>query len=228
MTGWGRFYATSIGKKWTVAITGIVLIGFLVVHALGNLLAFEGGGDGPEDARLNVYARVLRFEPVVLWGIRLTLLAAAVLHVVTTIRLALENRRARTHGYAMRRHQTATWASRTMIWGGLLVLAFIVYHLLHFTTGTAHAALFRRYGAEDVYGRVVASFHNPFITAVYLGAMGVILAHLWHGAKSAPETLGLTHPRAVVWVRRGAPLFALVLVLAFVAVPVAVWLGIVE
>jgi succinate dehydrogenase / fumarate reductase cytochrome b subunit len=115
-----------------------------------------------------------------------------------------------------------------MIWGGLAVGAFVVYHLLHLTTGQAHPWLIAQYGHENVYGRVVASFQRPGIAIAYLAALFFLFFHLTHGIQSLFETLGVTHPGALTFVRRAGPLFALLIVLGFASVPLAVWAGIIK
>jgi succinate dehydrogenase / fumarate reductase cytochrome b subunit len=224
----GRFYGTSIGKKYVVAVTGLLLVFFLVAHVLGNLLAFDGRGESGGNPKLNEYGEFLRFEIVLLWIFRIGLLVAAVLHAITTVKLTLENRAARGERYAVKKNQASTLASRTMIWGGLLLLAFIVYHLLHFTVGAVHPGQFARYGAHDVYSRVVESFQNPVISLVYLAGLVFLFVHLVHGIRSVPETLGLTHPRYLQWARQGGPVVALIIAGGFASVPLAVWFGILK
>lgn len=220
--GWfGRFYGTAIGKKLVVAVTGAIMVLFLVSHMLANLFAWEG----PE--KLNGYGELLRLEPALLWGARTVLLTAVILHIVTTVQLVVANRRARSRGYAVKKSQAATWASRTMAVGGLLLAGFILYHILHFTTGTVHHAIYEQFGHGNVYARVVESFRNPFITGAYVLAMFVLCFHLWHGVKSLGETLGVSHPRYVGWFRRGGPLLAAVLFLGFISVPLGVVFGLI-
>jgi len=219
-----RFYGSAVGKKIVVALTGALLVLFLLGHSLGNLLVFEGRGETPETTKLNEYAELLRVEPAFLWGVRLVLLAAALLHVVTTVLLALQNRAARGTPYGVKKHQAAGIASRTMIYGGLLLAAFIVYHILHFTAGSVHRSLFEH---GDVFSNVVRSFRNPFIAGAYLLAQVFLFLHLKHGIKSLAETLGVSHPRYVALFRRGGPALALLLAIAFSSVPLAVLLGLV-
>jgi len=228
MSTLGRFYRSSIGQKIVVAVTGAILVLFLIGHMLGNLQVFEGRGPTVESTRLNEYGRLLRVEPAVLWTIRLALLLAAVLHVWTTIRLTLANRRARQVSYAMKKSQAATLSSRTMIWGGLLLFAFIVLHILHFTTGQVLPSQMERFGHEDVYARVVASFQNPVIALLYAAIMIVLFFHLRHGITSGLETLGVTNPRCLAMARKGGPALAALIVLGFLAVPVLLWLGVVR
>jgi succinate dehydrogenase / fumarate reductase cytochrome b subunit len=228
MSTLGRFYRSSIGQKIVVAVTGALLVLFLIGHMLGNLQVFEGRGPTPESTRLNEYGKLLRLEPGFLWAIRLGLLVIAALHVWTTIRLTLANRRARGTAYAVKRSQAATLSSRTMIWGGLLLLAFIVLHILHFTTGHVFPSQMTQFGHEDVFSRVVVSFQNPVVALLYAAAMIVIFFHLRHGISSGVETLGVTNPRYLELFRKGGPLLAALVVLGFLAVPVLLWLGVVR
>lgn len=225
MNWFGRFYGTAIGKKIVVAVTGFVMVGFLVVHMLGNLLVHEGRGPTTELTKMNEYAELLRVEPMLLWALRLILLAAVVVHVVTTIRLTAQNRRARGQGYAVKRTQAATLASRTMAAGGILIAVFVVYHILHLTLGKVHSTLFVH---GDVYDNVIRSFQNPFIMTGYLLAMVVVFFHLKHGVTSMCETLGVSHPRYLGLVKVLGPTLAAVLFLGFVSVPLAVFFGLVK
>jgi len=221
--GWLKtFYGSSIGKKITVAATGVIMVLFLIGHMMGNLLLFEGPGHGGEPARLNQYAEILRFEPLVLWIIRLVLLGTVILHVITIIQLSLENSRARNARYAVTKRQAATLSSRTMLWGGFVVAAFIVFHILHFTTGTIDSAAYEHL---KPYHNVVTSFQNPVFALIYIVAMIVIFFHLNHGIKSGFETLGVTHPRYVNLVRMGGPVLAFVIAAGFLLVPLAVLAG---
>jgi succinate dehydrogenase / fumarate reductase cytochrome b subunit len=226
MNAVARFYGTPLGKKILVAVTGAILALFLVGHVVGNLLVFEGGGHDGEPARIDSYAEFLRFDPLLLWALRVVLLTAVVLHAVTVIQLYFENRAARgSTRYAVQKRQRSTLASRTMIVGGIVLAGFVVYHILHFTTGTVHAGLFE-YGR--VYDNVARSFQNPFIVGAYLVAQAFLFLHLRHGILSLAETLGVSHPRYLTLFRRGGPLIALLLVLGFSSVPLAVFFGIVH
>lgn len=218
--GWLRdFYQSSIGQKWVVAVTGAIMVLFLIGHMLGNLQAFEGRGEPGHAPRLNSYAHLLRLEMPLLWTIRLGLLAALVLHVLTTVRLTLANRRARPEAYAKHRKLETTLATRTMIWGGLALGAYVVYHILHFTTGTVHRDLYEHL---NVYDNVVRSFSVPAISAVYILAQFCLYMHLQHGILSMFQTLGVSHPRYVTGARILGHVLALIITLGFVAVPVGV------
>lgn len=216
---------SSLGRKYLMALTGILLIGFLFAHLAGNLLIFAG----PE--ALNAYAEKLRHLGPGLWAARLSLLALAGTHIVTSLQLAVENRRARPQPYAVVRHGTSTLAGRTMVLSGLLVLSYLVYHLAHFTWQTAHPAvahLTDPSGRHDVYRMVVLSFQQPAIVLAYILGVGLVGLHLSHGIGSACQTLGVTNARIVETLRRAGRLLAWALFLGYSAIPAAVLLGAVQ
>jgi succinate dehydrogenase / fumarate reductase cytochrome b subunit len=187
------FWRSSIGGKVTMAITGVLLFGFVVVHLLGNLLLLSG-----PDA-INAYAKWLFDKGVLLWLARLGLLAVFVLHVVTGIRLARANKQARPVAYSKQSTVQATFASRSMVLTGLTMLVFVVYHLLHFTFGVTNPAHFARKGlgagGHDVHAMVTASFSVPAIAIAYVVFQAVLFLHLSHGIQSFMQTLGLSHDR---------------------------------
>lgn len=182
------FFQSSIGRKWVVALTGLGLIGFVVGHLIGNLQIFL-----PPDY-INTYAQKLQSLGPLLWIIRIGLLAIFFLHVVNTIALVKENREARPARYAVERTKRATKASLTMIISGLTLLAFIIFHLAHFTLGavqTANVNVTDSLGRHDVYRMVVGGFQNPWVSLFYLVAMGLLCLHITHGFQSVFQTLGL-------------------------------------
>lgn len=220
--GWlWLFFNSSIGRKAIMAVTGIILTLFVIGHMLGNLQVFMG-----EEA-LNRYAAFLRIEPPILWTIRIVLLAAALLHIITGFLLWLDNRKARPEKYAYMRTVQATLASRTMLYTGLLVLGFILYHLLHLTfhavgpTGSEH-------GEVNVYRNVVAGFQDPFITVLYIVAQLLLYFHLSHGIQSTFQTLGFSHPKYDRGVKRLGLALSFIIVAANIAMPLAVLAGLVE
>lgn len=221
-------YRSTIGKKVIMAATGLVLVGFVIVHMLGNLQVFVG------PAKMNRYAAFLQGLGELLWLARLLLLAAVVLHVVMAWQLTRIARRARPVAYEMRQPQVSSVASRTMRWGGVLLLVFIVFHILHFTTGSLFPvasrpdALYPMYSRTDVYGNVISAFRTPWVVSVYAVSMLFLLLHLFHGAWSAVRTLGLSRPSAHPLQRRASTVLALVVWAGFTAVPVAVFLGVIR
>ena len=225
MSWLGTFYGSSIGKKTIVAATGALMVLFLVGHMLGNLQVFAGRGPTPETTKLNEYAELLRFEMGILWAIRIGLLAIVVIHVITVIKLDLENRKARPDRYAVRRYEKANAFSRTMLWGGLAVLAYIVYHILHLTAGVAHPGLFEH---GMVYDNVIRSFQDPLIAGVYVLAGIFLYFHLYHGTVSLFQTLGVSHPRHIATLEKVGHGLAAIIVLGFVSVPIGVLLGVVS
>lgn len=189
-------WRSSIGGKQVVAITGLALVGFLIAHMVGNLQVFAG------KQVLNDYAQMLKGLGPLLWVMRIGLLAVFVLHVVTAVRLTTANRDARPFPYAHENTVQASFASRYMIWTGVLVLLFVVYHLAHFTLGVtnpSHYAMEQPIGdgsvRHDVYSMVVLGFSDPLIVLIYVAAQGVLFFHLVHGISSVFQTMGFCHAR---------------------------------
>jgi len=218
-------YRSTIGKKAIMAVTGLLLVGFVIAHMAGNLQMFVG------PAKMNGYAAFLKSTGELLWIARLGLLVATILHVLMAWQLTQIKNRARPVGYEKREPQVSTIASRTMRWGGVLILVFIVFHILHFTTGTVFPmasspdAAHPGFSHTDVYGNVIAAFRNPLVSAFYVVAMLFLMLHLFHGAWSSVRTLGLTKPSRHPLHRRISTVIALVVWLGFTAIPVAVLLG---
>lgn len=211
------FLGSSIGRKVIMAVTGLALFGFVIAHLLGNLQVFLG-----PDA-LNAYAEALREYPAVLWGLRIGLLVAVALHIWSATALTLVNRKARPDGYDRFAPQASTYASRTMRWSGVLLLLFVVYHLLHFTFGVR--AVHPQFVPGDVYHNFITGFQNPLVAGAYIVAMLALGLHLYHGAWSMLQTVGLSHPR-LDRVRYGvAAAFAALIVLANISMPLAVMAG---
>jgi succinate dehydrogenase / fumarate reductase cytochrome b subunit len=214
-----RFYRSAIGKKAVMAATGVIGIGFLILHVLGNLLAFRG-----PDA-LNSYSHFLKSNGELLWLLRGVLIVSLVLHVIAATQLTIQNRAARPVDYVRRESQVATVASRTMRIGGVLLLAFIVLHILHFTTGTLKPA--GVFSKGDVFGNVLASFRLWWVTLFYVVSMVALGAHLYHGAWSAVRSMGVSQPTDDPLQKRVSLAVALFIWAGFTIVPVAVFLGII-
>jgi succinate dehydrogenase / fumarate reductase cytochrome b subunit len=215
MTAAGRFFASSIGKKVVMAVTGFALVGFVVAHMLGNLLVYLG------PAALNGYAESLRHYPALLWAARIGLLVAAALHVWAAYSLTMMNRAARPEGYRETERRESTYASRTMRWSGVFLLLFVVYHLMHMTWGNAHP----NFIPGDVYHNFIVGFRPVLVTAVYVAAMLALGLHLYHGVWSFLQTLGLSHPRYNPLRHAFATLVTAVVVLGNISMPVAVLVG---
>jgi succinate dehydrogenase / fumarate reductase cytochrome b subunit len=215
-------YDTSVGKKIAMALSGAVLVLFVIGHMVGNLKVYQGS------EAFNHYAEGLRQfgspflgRGQLLWLVRLALLAAVVIHIAAAIQLTRLSRAARQQGYRKFDSLVFSYASRTMVWGGLIILAFVIYHLMHFTFGNAHPD----FVTGDAYHNLVAGFRVWPVSAAYVIAMIPLGLHLYHGVWSAFQTLGANNPRYNRWRRPLAATIALAVVLVNVSFPVAVLLG---
>ena len=214
------FYASMVGKKVVMGVTGLIGVGFVILHSLGNLLVFRGA------PAINAYSHFLKSTGELLWALRLVLVVSVILHVTAAVQLTRQSRAARPIGYARNEHQAATISSRTMRWGGALLLFFIILHILHFTTGTIRPA--GVFSSSDVYANVVSSFRIWWVALFYVVAMIALGLHLFHGAWSSVRTLGLTKPSERPLERRVATVIAVVVWLGFSVIPVAVLLGVIR
>lgn len=216
-----RILSSSIGQKAVMAVTGIVLSGFVLMHMLGNLAAFKGVNTQGIHA-LDAYGAMLRQVPAALWAFRAGLLLAVALHVWAYLMLTRTSWAARPAGYNKTNYREASYASRTMRWTGPLLAAFIVYHLGDLTLGTFNP------GFEEgaVYHNLLASLQRTGIAVFYLIALGALALHLWHGIWSLFQTLGWNQPRHGSLARRVATVFTLLVVLGFAMVPLAVLFGV--
>ncbi|MBK9968164.1 MAG: succinate dehydrogenase cytochrome b subunit [Holophagales bacterium] len=208
----------SIALKAVMALTGLILFGFVFIHMVGNLQLYSG----PE--KINKYAAFLKATPAVLWGFRCTLLAAVVLHALAAFTLWRRNLAARPIGYASQDFQAASITSRTMYWTGPILGVFIVYHLLHLTVGSAHPSFDRL----NVYANVVTGFSNPAVSIFYIVAMVALGFHLFHGAFSLFQTLGLKTPKYEKPLKAVLLIVSTVIVVADISFPIAVLTGLVK
>ena len=213
------FMRSSLGLKIVMALTGIVLFGFVIGHMIGNLQVYLG----PEV--FNHYAELLRElgHGMALWIARAGLLVAVGLHIWSAWRLTLMNSAARPVGYREVERRESTYASRTMRWSGVILLLFIVYHLLHFTIGVH--AVHPQFVPGDAYHNFVTGFQNPLVSGFYVLAMLALGLHLYHGAWSFMQTLGLSHPRYDHLRYAFAALVTLVILAGNISFPVAVLTG---
>lgn len=209
---------SSIGRKIVMAVTGVVLFGFVLAHMAGNLQAFAG------PTKLDEYGAALRKVPALLWGARLGLLAASILHVWAAASLTLTSWAARPQGYRSLRSQDSTYASRSMRISGVVLFAFIVYHLLHFTIGSVHPDFVE----GGVNHNVVTGFRVLWVTGLYVVGMACLGLHLWHGVWSMTQTLGLAHPRYDALRENAATAFTVIVVLGFLALPIGVLAGFIK
>jgi succinate dehydrogenase / fumarate reductase cytochrome b subunit len=192
-----QFPLSSLSCKYIMAITGLGLSLFVLVHMLGNLQVFLGR------EVMNRYAHFLKSNPELLWPARIILLVFFVAHLAMGLSLTLQNQKARPVGYQYQRHyEEANLASRTMILSGLVIFAFLIYHLLHFTLGVIDVPNFAHTDPlshqADVYGMVIRGFSQPVIVITYIIAQIFLGLHLWHGVPSLFQSLGINRPR---WAR---------------------------
>ncbi len=215
----GKFWESSVGKKIVMGVTGVILVGFVIGHMAGNLQFFMGAD------RYNAYARLLKHDIIeVTYLVRITLLVSVILHVMAAYQLTMRNRAARPTEYAVNESQVATYASRTMRWGGIYLLVFIVYHLGHFTTGWFHPA----FSETGAWCNVASGFKSAPVALFYLGAMALLAMHLYHGVWACMRTLGFARPSANPLHRRVALLLAIVVSVGFSLLPLSVVLGLVR
>jgi succinate dehydrogenase / fumarate reductase cytochrome b subunit len=214
------FWQSAIGKKVVMAVTGLIGIAYVIGHMLGNLQIFQGA------EKINAYAAMLH-GPLksAVWAARIVLLGAVVLHLIAAWQLTRLDRAARPVGYARREPQVSTLASRSMRWGGVLLLVFIVFHILHFTTGTVQPVAFV---AGDVYGNMIGGFRIWWVTLFYVAAMVALGLHLFHGGWSFARTLGIARPSPRPFRRPLATTVAVVVAVGFAIVPLAVFFRLVQ
>jgi succinate dehydrogenase / fumarate reductase cytochrome b subunit len=216
---------SSVFKKIVMAVSGIIMVLYLIAHMIGNLKAFTGR------ERFNHYSEWIRTigEPAVpaqttLWIIRVVLLAAVVAHIWAAVSLWRQAKRARPHGYVTKKAVAQSYASRTMRWGGVIILAFIIYHILDLTVGAVNPD-----GTSTTpYDRLVAGFSNPLVVAAYTIALVLLGMHLRHGIWSATQTLGQSNKRRERTVNAFAIVFAVVLIAGYLIVPFSVVFGLVD
>jgi succinate dehydrogenase / fumarate reductase, cytochrome b subunit len=218
-----RLFRSSIGAKVVVALTGLLLFGFVIVHLLGNLQVF-GGPDA-----LNSYSEKLRELGPLLWIARIGLIVIAVAHVGTALKLMRANERARPVPYLRRADRQIRMSTRFMATSGLVLLGYVLFHLAHFTWGWVYPDFF---GAEeqlaegivrkDVFAMLVHGFQVWWVVAAYLLAMLFLALHLWHGIPSLFQTLGVNHPKYDGLIRGGGALVAALVFAGYCSIPLAV------
>ena len=215
------FWKSTNGKKIVMAVTGCILILFVIGHLLGNLLIYAG------PARFNAYASFLHFDETLLWIISILLLLAVLLHIDAAVQLALRNRKARPVGYSRKEAIRSSYASRTMYWSGPIVLAFVIFHLLEFTAGYIHPG--SRFIPGDVYHNVVAGFSVWWISAWYIFSLCLLGLHLRHGLWSMLQSFGMPHSRArEIVLKRLALWIAVILMAGYISIPISAPTGLIK
>lgn len=222
-----NFYSSTLGKKAVMAITGIILFGFVLVHMIGNLKLYFGMHAGRY--ALDVYGEWLRGigvpglpEGGALWIARIVLLAAVIFHIDSAVRLTLANRRARPVDYETRRTVAGKYAARTMRWGGVIIALFVVFHILDLTTGQVNPA----FEEGAVHQNLIASLSRPLVSAFYILANLALGLHLYHGLWSMFQSLGLNHRKFNDWRRVFAIAFAVIVTIGNLSFPLAVLMGV--
>ena len=209
---------STIGKKAVMAVTGLIMVAYLITHVAANLTVFQGPGT------INAYSAFLHGTGGALWVARLVLIAALVLHVVAAVQLTARRQAARPVAYAGGREpQVSTFASRTIRWGGVLILVFIIYHIFHFTIGTVHSSFVE----GDPFHNVTTGFHSILVVLFYELAMIAVGLHLYHGVWSSGRTLGVSPPSPRPLKRQLALALALIIWAGFAVIPLAVYAGMV-
>jgi succinate dehydrogenase / fumarate reductase, cytochrome b subunit len=215
-----RFWASTNGKKVVMAITGAILYLFIIAHVVGNMQIFEG------PAQLNGYGRFLHAAPEVLWAVRGILILCVILHIIAAVQLALRKNQARPVGYAQKDNIASSYAARTMYWSGPIILAFVIYHLLHLTAGVVQPG--GKFIEGDVYHNVVAGFQVWWVSAWYIFSMILLGFHIWHGAWSMFQSVGINHPRHTPVLRKAAAILAIAITAGYISIPVSVLTGLVK
>ena len=223
-------YQSSVGKKVTMALSGLFVVGWLFGHMTGNLKAFLGSDEFGEFP-INHYAQFLREmgapvlpDTVGLWGVRVLLGGAILLHVVSSAQLARQSKAASSHSYGKQEALSFSYASRTMRWGGVIVLFYIIYHHLHLTLGSVHPD----FVPGDPHSNLIVGFQSPLVVGFYTLANVALGMHLYHGLWSLTQTLGLSHPRYNHIRRPIAAGLTVILIGGFLSVPLAVMAGILK
>jgi succinate dehydrogenase / fumarate reductase cytochrome b subunit len=222
-----QFLKSSVGRKMVMSITGLMMVLFVVVHLLGNSSVFVGP-DG-----INVYATKLHGLGPFVWMFRLVMLTMFSLHVFYGIQLTLENDKAKPQGYAVKKSLQTTFAAKNMIWTGVLIAAFLIYHLLHFTFQVispeiAASRNMDAMGRPDVFRMVLSGFQQFTISLMYVGAMVALAFHLTHGIQSFFQTLGLNNDRTRPVITKAGTIAAIILSLGYVSIPIIIFLGILK
>jgi succinate dehydrogenase / fumarate reductase cytochrome b subunit len=242
MSWFTDLYRSAVGKKAVMAVTGIILFGFVLVHMIGNLKLYEPGtycayldATGTCASKplpyLDAYGAFLRNvgSPALpasgaLWIARIVLLIAVILHIWAAWQVTRLSQESRPTGYASQPKRHTSYASRTMRWGGIIILLFVIYHLLDFTTGTLNPG----YQEGAVRRNMLASFSVWYVALFYILAQVALGFHLYHGLWSLFQSLGWNNPRFNRWRSTFAHAFAWIITIGNISFPLAVWTGLVR
>jgi succinate dehydrogenase / fumarate reductase cytochrome b subunit len=217
-----RFYEAPIGKKAVMAVTGAMLVGYVLAHLLGNLQIYSSDAE-----QINRYAAFLHnpTNAAALWAARSVLLLAVVLHITASIQLWLQNRAARPIGYVKKADIPTSYAARTMIWSGPMVGAFVIFHVLHLTVGAVMPLRELGPNLPDVRYNVIDGFSNPWVSGFYILAMILLCLHLYHGMWSMFQSLGISHPRYTPLLKKAAAVLSIAVAVGNCSIPIAVLTG---
>ena len=219
-----RFYEAPIGKKAVMAVTGLVLFGYVIAHLLGNLQIYLS-----DPQQINTYAAALHNPAVagLLWTARLVLLLCVILHIVAAVQLWGQNRAARPVSYYKKADVPTSYAARTMRWSGVIIAAFVIFHVMHLTVGAIPGlpAAELSLNHPDARANVIHGFQNYAVSAFYIVAMILLCMHLYHGIWSMFQSMGLAHPRYTPSIKRGAAVIAILIAAGNISIPLAVMSG---
>jgi succinate dehydrogenase / fumarate reductase cytochrome b subunit len=215
-----RVWNSSLGKKFLMALTGVILFGFIIGHLAGNLQIFIPDGGKSIDA----YGKFLQESKALLWTMRIGLLAAVSLHIACAIALTAQNKAARPEPYRFKDYREAGYAARTMMISGPLIALFVIYHLGHFTTFTFAPESFVHLKVHD---NMIAGFRVWWASLAYVVAMILLGTHLYHGGWSMFQSMGVNHPKWTPILKKGSAIAAVLITLGYISIPLAIWAGIV-
>ena len=219
-----RILTSSVGRKILMSITGQLLIIFVLIHLIGNSTIFFGPNG------INAYAEHLHSLPPLVWAFRLFMLAAVAVHICYGVMLTLENKAANPGAYAVKRQLKASFASENMVWTGVLIGCFIVYHLIQFTIhGTPDVVVgLDTANRPDVFRMVVTSFSNGLISLVYAAAMVMLFLHLSHGIPSFLQTMGWNNEKTIPVFGTGGKVISAFLMVAYISIPAVILAGLLK
>jgi succinate dehydrogenase / fumarate reductase cytochrome b subunit len=215
------FYESTLGKKVVMAVTGVILFGYVLGHLIGNLQIYS-----PDPRQINDYAHFLHSHDVLLWAVRALLLASVILHIVASVQLWRLKQKARPDAYVKKDDVPTSYAARTMVLSGPIIAFFVVYHVLHLTVGRGGLPLYTLPdGGMDVRANVITGFQHPIVAIFYIVAMALLCMHLYHGLWSMFQSLGVNHPRYTPIIKKCAAAFAWLVAIGNISIPVAVLTG---